>query len=498
MGTFDEYDQYDAVGLAELVAAGDVTAGELVEEAIERVEALNPRLNAVVAKRYGQARKQAVGGGATGPFAGVPFLTKDLAFVEGDVVSFGSVFFRDYQADITSEYQQRIQRAGFISIGRTNSPEFGLLPTTEPVLHGATRNPWDTNLSSGGSSGGAAAATAAGIVPMAHASDGGGSIRIPASACGVFGLKPSRGRMPRVPGSAADYLAVDLGVSRSVRDTASLLDVTHGSVPGATYHAPKVDRPFASAVRSEPDPMRIAIATVDFRGDQTAPECTSAVEATAEVLETMGHSVDEATPNVDGQSLAEAFLVVWGALAESIFTLILDEAGKRRAGAVLRRTLGDWRAMKMIARLDKRKSGRDGFEPFTWRLAEQSRRRTPAALEDAMTELQRVSHVVGTFLQEYDMLLTPTLGQTPVALNEIDQEADWDDLNEQLVRYVAFTPVANFSGLPAMSVPTYWSADGIPIGSHFMGRFGDEYRMLAVAGQLERAMPWFDRRPTNR
>ena len=495
MGTFDEYDQFDAVGLAELVADGKVTPAELVETAIERVERLNPTLNAVIAKHYDQARQQAAGDDHPGPFGGVPFLTKDLAMVEGDVVSFGSVFFRDYRADITDEYQKRIRRAGFISIGRTNSPEFGLLPTTEPTLHGATRNPWDVGLSSGGSSGGAAAATAAGMVPMAHASDGGGSIRIPASACGVFGLKPSRGRMPRFPGSAADYLAVDLGVSRSVRDTASLLDVTHGSVPGAAYHAPRVERPFASALLSDPDPMRIAVATVDFRGQETDPECAAAVRATAAALEAMGHSIEEASPNVDGQSLAEAFLVVWGALAESIFTIILEEAGKRRAGAVLRRMLGDWRAMKMIARLDKRKSGRDGFEPFTWKLAELSKRRTPADLEAAMTELQRVSHNVAAFLSDYDMLLTPTLGHPPVSLGELNQAADWHHLHEQLAKYVAFTPVANFSGLPAMSVPTYWSGANVPIGSHFMGRFGDEYRMLALAGQLERTMPWFDRRP---
>ena len=495
MGTFDNYDDFDAVGLGELVAAGEVQPAELVETAIERVERLNPALNAVIVKHYERARQQATETSQGGPFHGVPFLTKDLAMVADDVVSFGSVFFRDFRPDETDEYQLRIRRSGLIPIGRTNSPEFGLLPTTEPVLHGATRNPWDVTRSSGGSSGGSAAATAAGIVPMAHASDGGGSIRIPASACGVFGFKPSRGRMPRYPGSAADYLSLDLGVSRSVRDTATLLDVTHGAVPGAAYHVSPPQERFALAVGQDPEPMRIAFATIDFRGDRTAPDCVAAVEATASCLSDLGHAVEEAKPDIDGQSMAEAFLVVWEALAESIFEIILDEAGKRRSGAVLRKTLGDWRAMRLIAKLDNRKSGRDAFEPFTWRLAERSRRRTPAQLEAAKSELQRASHLMGRFFADYDSFLTPVIGLPPLPLGEIDQEADWDTVIEQLFTYVAFTPVANFSGLPAMSVPTYWSETGLPIGTHFMGRFADEHRMLSLAAQLEKGMPWADRRP---
>lgn len=497
MGTysFPEYEQFDAVGLAGLVAQGEVKAAELVEAAIERVETLNPFLHAVVAKNYEEARAIAQSGVPQGPFHGVPFLTKDLAMVDNHVASFGSVFFRDYRPDFTDEYQRRTAQAGLISIGRTNSPEFGLLPTTESVLHGPTRNPWDRSRSSGGSSGGSAAATAAGIVPMAHASDGGGSIRIPASACGVFGFKPSRGRMPRFPGSAADYLSLDLAVSRTVRDTATLLDATHGAVPGAAYHAPPPVRPFAEAVETDPRPLQIAFSLEDFRGGAADPDCAQAVAVTAEQLRRLGHTLVETRPAVDGQSMAEAFMVVWQSLAESIFTIILGEVSQRRAGAMLRSVLGDWRAMKVIARLDKRKSGRDAFEPFTWGLADRSRHRTPAELEAAKSELQRVSHTVGAFLDEYDSLLTPVLGTPPVKIGEIDQNAPWDDVVEHLYRYVAFTPVANFSGLPAMSVPTYWSEDGLPIGTHFMGRFGEEDLMLSLAGQLERSLPWIDRRP---
>ena len=493
---FAEYADYDAIGLAGLVERGEVTASELVEAAIEAVEQLNPQLNAVIANHYDRARQLAAQGGKPGPFRGVPILIKDLALVEGDVATFGSAFFRDFRPDVTSEYIRRVLAAGFIPIGRTNSSEFGLLPTTEPVLHGPTKNPWNVEHSSGGSSGGAAAAVAAGIVPMAHASDGGGSIRIPAAACGVFGLKPSRGRMPRYPASAADYVSTDLAVSRSVRDSAALLDLTHGEVAGGAYHVPPPGESFRTTVESDPTPLRIAFSTQDFRGRQVDFDCAAAVESVATILEESGNEVVEALPDVDGQSLAEAFLAVWESLAEHIFTLILAEASQRRAGRILRRSLGDWRAMKLIARLDKRKSGMAAFEPFTWQLADHSRHRTAAGLEAAKVHLQQVSYQLAQFLTEHDLLLTPVLGRAPVRLGEIDQEAKWDDIVEQLFDYVAFTPVANFSGMPAMSVPTHWTDDGLPIGTQFMGRSGSEETLLALAGQLERAVQWSQRRPT--
>jgi Asp-tRNA(Asn)/Glu-tRNA(Gln) amidotransferase A subunit family amidase len=495
MGRFAEYSSYDAVGLAELIERGEVTPSEVVEAAIEQVEQLNPQLNAVINEQYDHARQLAAGGGIPGPFRGVPILIKDLALVEGEVATFGSVFFRDFRPQVTSEYIQRVLAAGFIPIGRTNSSEFGLLPTTEPTLHGPTKNPWSVVHSAGGSSGGAAAAVAAGMVPMAHASDGGGSIRIPASICGVFGLKPSRGRMPRYPASAADYVSTDLAVSRSVRDSAALLDATHGEVAGGAYRVPPPERSFRSAVGADLEPLRIAFSTTDFRGRRVDSECAAAVEAVASILQESGHHVEEALPEVDGQALAEAFFAVWQSLAEHIFTLILAEASQRRFGRVLRRSLGDWRTMKLIARMDKRKSGMEAFEPFTWTLADLSRHRTAAGLEAAKVHLQQVSHTIAGFLDEYDVLLTPALGQPPFRLGQIDQEAKWDDVVEQLFDYVAFTPVANFSGMPAMSVPTFWSREGLPIGTHFMSRSGSERRLLALAGQLERAVQWSQQRP---
>ncbi len=492
---FVAYEDHDAVGMGELVAAGEVQPAELVEATIERIERTNPDINAVVATDYDAARSLATNQPPAGPFGGVPILIKDLMAVAGDNATFGSVFFRDFVPEFTSEVMQRIRRAGFIPVGRTNSPEFGLLPTTEPTLHGSTRNPWDLTRSPGGSSGGAAAAVAAGIVPLAQGSDGGGSIRIPASACGLFGLKPSRGRNPRVPAASSDYLAVDLGLSRSVRDSATLLDVIHGAEPGSEYWAPPPPAPFAAALDVDPKPLTIAYSTRDYRGLPVHADCEEAVLSTARLLEELGHRVVEDAPPLDGSVMAEAFMEVWASLAAGVFQLILDEADDHRLVRLMRRVFGDWWTIKIIARLDRRRSGLDAFEPFTWALANLSRKRSQAHLDRAKTALQGISHQMGVFLEQYDVALSPVLGTPPVQLGQIDQSRDWDELIEELLIYVAFTPLANFTGLPAMSVPLHWNDSGLPIGSHFLGRFGDEFGLLRLAGQLERARPWFDRRP---
>jgi amidase len=489
------YAEHDAVGLARLVADGSVAPMELVEAAIDQIERTNPAVNAVIADDFDRARSRAAGKIPSGPFTGVPILIKDLMTIAGERATFGSVFFRDYVAEETSLVMERILAAGFIPVGRTNTPEFGLLPTTEPTLHGPTRNPWDLRFSAGGSSGGAAAAVASGMVPLAHGSDGGGSIRIPASACGVFGFKPSRGRVPRFPASPADYLAVDLGVSRSVRDSAAMLDILQGAESGSAYWAPPPEAPFATAADADPSPLRIGYSIHDFRGQRVHPDCESGVLATVALLEDLGHEVVESAPPLDGAEMAEAFLEVWAAMAASVFQLILDGADERRIGRLLRRSLGDWRTMKVIARMDRRSAGQDSFEPFTWDLARLSRGRTQAHLERAKTVLQRVSHQLGLYFETHDAFLTSTLGEPPVRLGHFDQTRDWDDLVDELTSYVAFTPLANFSGLPAMSVPIHWSQSGLPVGTHIMGRFGEDHRMFQLAGQLERARPWADRRP---
>jgi len=496
MEPFADYAQYDAVGLSGLVADGDVHPLELVEAAAERIAAVNPAVNAVIRERIDAARLEAASRGLEGPFGGVPILIKDLVVEEGVPVSFGSVFLRDFVGDETSEFRHRITRAGFVELGRTSTPEFGLLPTTEPVLNGPTRNPWDLSRSAGGSSGGAAAAVAAGIVPLAQASDGGGSIRIPASTTGLFGLKPCRGRVPRRPGGSVDYLSTEHAVTRTVRDSAAFLDAVHGAAPGDRYWAPPPSAPFAAAVDRDPGRLRVAFRIRDFRGDRVHPECEAAVLETAAVLEGLGHTVVEADPGIDGAAMADAFIEMWAALAAHAFSLVLDAATDRMAGVGhLRRLIGDRRTMRMIALLDQKESGLPAFEPFTIALAERSGRRSQADLQNAEASLQTIAHHTGDFLTDHDVFLTPVLGSPPVPIGTFDQTLPWDELIELVYRYVAFTPLGNFAGLPAMSVPLHWTPDDLPVGSHFLGRFGSEEILLSLAAQLERAQPWAHRRP---
>lgn len=496
MDSFTEYRSFDALGLAELVRRGEATPAELVDVAARRMAEINPTINAVVSDRSASARQEAADIDPAQSFFGVPILIKDLVVDDGAPVSFGSVFFRDFVGDTPSTFRDRIADAGFIELGRTNTPEFGLLPTTEPALHGPTRNPWDLSRSVGGSSGGAAAAVSAGIVPLAQGSDGGGSIRIPASANGLFGLKPSRGRNPRNPGGVADYLSVEHALTRSVRDSAAFLDATHGPVHGDQYWAPPPRAPFSDATQRDPGRLRVAFSTTDNRGHSADPQCVAAVHATAKLLENLGHEVVEAEPDLDGELLAESFLELWAALAASAFDLVLDGASDLKPIVrTTRRIIGDKNTMRLIRRLDARRSGKPAFEPFTVYLDKRSRSRTQADLLMAEVALQGFAHDISTFLVDYDVFLTPVLGSPPVAIGAIDQKMPIQELIEMIFRYVAFTPIANFTGLPAMSVPLHWTPDGLPVGSHILGRFGDEETLFSLAAQLERAQPWFDRTP---
>ncbi|MEN8041595.1 MAG: amidase family protein [Actinomycetota bacterium] len=490
MEAFADYQQYDAVGLAELVASRQVHPGELVEAAIERIENTNETINAVIRTDFDRARQRATDVEPRGPFGGVPFLIKELLPLEGEKATFASVLFRDFVAELPSVLGDRIDAAGFISLGRTNSSEFGLLPTTEPVLHGPTHNPWDLSRSPGGSSGGSAAAVASGMVPLAHGSDGGGSIRIPASNCGLFGLKPTRGRMPM-----AHQIAVDLGVSRSVRDSAALLEALHGSHPGDQYWAPNAGADFAAAATEDPSPLRIAYSVHDFRGEPVDPQVSAAIIDTAHLLESLGHTVVEARPAIDGEKMGWAFVDVWAALVADMMKIILEVASEQFPVPYLRSLLGDYRTMRFIGKMDSRKSGLPALEGFTWSLADYSLKRDPGDLRASERTLGEVTYSMASFLEEYDMLLTPVLAQPPVMTGHFDQSKGLADLMDELLDYVAFTPVANFTGLPAMSVPLSWTDAGLPVGSHFFGRFGDEETLLKLAGQLERAQPWANRRP---
>ncbi|HEY4309038.1 MAG TPA: amidase family protein [Pirellulales bacterium] len=469
--TLDEFAALDALAQAELVRNKQVTPLELVNAAIARVEKLDPQLNSVVTTAFEQARQRAAEPLGDGPFAGVPFLVKDLEPLKGVRLSYGSKFFKGNISPTTSEVVRRMEQSGLIVIGKSSTPEFGLVPTTEPRAYGATKNPWDVTRSSGGSSGGSAAAVAAGLVPLASASDGGGSIRIPASCCGLFGLKTNRGRNPEAPGVHEDGLSVVHCVSRSVRDSAALLDATRGPTPGERWLAPAPTRPFAQEVGAPPGKLRIAFRLTDFAGRKVHPDCAAAIESTAKLLADLGHNVDEAAPKFDEKAFADAFLVLWAAVAG--------------------------RVLKSVKKFLGNKIPPDSFEPWTMKLVEIDSNNTPSDVSVAWSgPLQSANNSMLQFMTKYDLLLTPVLARPPVKLGELDQSQSAEEIIAWLQGYCPFTPLANATGQPAMSVPLYWNDAGLPIGSHFMARHGDEATLLRLASQLEQARPWAKRWPT--
>jgi amidase len=468
----DDTASLDATALADLVRRKEVKPIELVDAAIERIERVNPQLNAVVTPMYDEARKTAAGAIPDGPFAGVPFLLKDLTAVYAGVrLTSGSRFLKGYVPDHDSEMVIRQKKAGLIILGKTNTPEFGLVPTTEPYLFGACRNPWNTQRSTGGSSGGSAAAVAAGIVPMAHANDGGGSIRIPASCCGLFGLKPTRARTPLGPdlGDVMNGLTIDHAVTRSVRDSAALLDATSGPDVGDPYPAPEPERPFVKEVGAPPGRLRIAFATKRLDGTDVHEDCVAAVKDAAKLCEDLGHDVTEASPGVPWPILVPAFTTMWAA--------------------------GCAQGVDGMAFLTGRQPADDELEPLTRALAERGRKESASAYLMAVTMMQMISRQVSRFFLEYDIWLTPTLGEPPPPLGTFDVPDDPMKGFDRAAEFVPFTPVQNATGQPAMSVPLYWNEAGLPVGTHFVARYGDEATLFRLAAQLEEARPWADRRP---
>jgi amidase len=455
------------------VRRGEVHPLDLVEAAIARAERVNPALNAIVTPLYDQARAAARGTLPDGPFRGVPFLLKDLvASYAGARMTGGSAFLRDYVPDHDSELVARFRRAGLIVIGKTNTPELGILPTTEPQLFGPCRNPWDTGRMTGGSSGGSAAAVAAGIVPMAHANDGGGSIRIPASCCGVFGMKPTRARTSLGPdfGDIMGGLVVEHAVTRSVRDSAALLDAVSGPCAGDPYCAPAPARRFLDEVGADPGRLRVAFTTAAPSGAKIDKECVRAVHDAAKLCESLGHSVEEAAPNINGALMVDSFLRIW------------------RAGTAS--------AVQAMAFLTGRAPSPEEFEPLTWALYEQGLQVSAPAYLMAQTVLHGLSRQIARFMLAYDVWLTPTLAEPPLPLGSFEP-APGNPLAgfERAVEFVPFTPLCNLSGQPAMSLPLHWTAGGLPVGTHFIGRFGDEATLFRVASQIEAARPWKDRQP---
>lgn len=463
----------DATAQAALVRAGEITAAELVEGAIGRIERLNPLLNAVVTPLFDHARAAAAAG-PTGPFAGVPYLLKDLIVeVEGTPFAEGSAFCRGTVSPFTSELVHRLRRAGLVILGRTNTPEFGMAPACEPALHGPTRNPWDPAYSTSGSSGGSAAAVASGMVPMAHGNDAGGSLRFPASACGLFALKPTRARTPLGPeyGDALGGWAVEHALTVSVRDSAALLDATAGPAPGDPYPAPPAARPFAAEVGADPGRLRIAYTARTPDGTLGHPDCVAALDDAVRLCDALGHDVVEADlPGLDGRVGAAIGTVIEAATA--------------------------WIVAYWTRRLD-REPGPDDLEPLTRAYADAGRRVSAAQYLLAVEELQRFSRTVAGFLTGVDVWLTPTMSEPPAKIGDITAAPD-DPLRAitrgaRTVRYPAV--VANISGNPAMSLPLWWNASGLPVGVHVLGRFGDEATLFRLAAQLEAARPWAHRRP---
>jgi amidase len=489
----NDFSSYDALSLAELVKSGEVSARELVLASIENIEALNPKLNAVIHKMYDRALEQA-DAPVDGPFSGVPFMLKDLlSWYAGEPITSGSRFFKGWIPPYDTEMVSRYRRSGVIVVGKTNTPEFGLTPYTEPELFGPTVNPWNPLLSTGGSSGGSAAAVASGMVPWAGGGDGGGSLRIPASACGIFGLKPTRGRTPAGPltGEHWQGAAIEHCVTRSVRDSAAMLDQVSGPDVGAPYWATPPLRPFLDEVGQAPGKLRIAFTSRPLLGHTVHNDCKAALADTVNLLESLGHHVIEAEPPADRERFNRAFL-----------TMV---CGETRAALI------DGAALV----------GRDAtpadVEYTTWALSLLGEAISAGRFVSAEHYLRSSARRVGEFFEDFDLLVTPTLAVPPFPTGSLQPPAHEKVLIRMLGRLragsvlkllgaleksaekvfdvIPWEPLFNVSGQPAMSVPLYWNADNLPIGVHFVARYGDEATLFRVASQLEAARPWMNRRP---
>jgi amidase len=490
-----EYLQADAVGLAEYVARGDVGAGELLDLALRQSAAAQPKTNAICRLMEDEARAQLKKKQLAGPFAGVPFLIKDCAQdYAGLPTTYGSRSMLGATAPEHAYVVRRYLDAGLLIFGKTNLPELALKAVSDSQLFGRANNPWNVDHTPGGSSGGAAAAVASGVVPMAAGNDGGGSIRIPAACCGLFGLRPSRARISSGPAFGEYwYGASSEGViSRSVRDTAAALDVAAGGEPGDPFAVPKPPEPYAQLMRRDPGRLRIGFTAASPIGTDVHPEAVAAVNAAAKLLASLGHEVEEAAPDIDGASLAKAFLPVY---------------------------FGQVPAMVAQARANGARTS--DFELLTRVLATLGGATSAATLTAQLLKWNEFARALARFHGRYDLLLTPTLAHPPIRhgqgdptpaeqtmLNLLDRagllgllaRAGWldgtvDKIARDSLQYVPFTQLANLTGTPAMSVPLHWTADGLPLGVQFVARFGEEDRLLQLAAQLETAQPWFSRLP---
>ncbi|OPC78320.1 amidase [Embleya scabrispora] len=468
MDTGELLDDHDAVGLADLVRRREVSPAELLDAVSWRIEERDPTLRAFVATRVEAARAEAAGELPDGPLRGVPFAVKDLGCdVAGMVSSQGSRLFADAVAARDGALTTRYRRAGLVVVGKTNSPEFGKNASTEPLLHGPSYNPWRTTHSTGGSSGGSAAAVAGGMLPAAHANDGGGSIRIPAACCGLFGLKPSRGRVPDDQGlSALAYpLSIAHAVTRTVRDSAALLDVVAGPLPGDPYAALPAPAAgsFLAALDAAPTRLRVGFATANVDGIAAHPAAVRAVERTAALLAELGHRVEEAAPVWDGPATGQALGQVMSAATHAQIEDRLAELG--------------------------RELREDDIEPFTRVIHERTAAMRGADLSRALQTVVRIGREVAPFFESYDVWLSPTLGVPVPELGVLDT-SDPASMYAHAAKMTWFTSVFNVTGLPSASVPAGFDEAGLPVAIQLTGRLGAEAQLLRMAAQLEEAAPW--------
>ena len=467
----------DATGLSQLVKNGEITPLELVNSAIDAIERTNGDLNAVITPMFEMARDIARTAAIDphAPFAGVPFLLKDIrAAYAGVPTSDGCNLLRNVQKSYDSEIVKRHRRAGLICVGKTNTPEFGLTATTEPHAFGPTRNPWNLDRTPGGSSGGAAAAVAARILPMAHGSDGGGSIRIPAACCGLFGLKPTRGRNPMGPdaGDVMNGLVAEHALTISVRDSAALLDATAGPDIGDPYCAPPPETAFLDAAGQDLGQLRVALSTESHFGTPVDAECVEAVEAAGRLLEDLGHAVESAAPEYDERAFQSAFTTIWFSNLAANLAQLSGEVGRELTAA--------------------------DVEPATLVFGERGGQASGADYVAAVAALQMVGRQVARFFERFDIWVTPVLAAPPPHIGFLHPgpgEMDPRPYAKRVREWVPFTQLANGTGQPAASIPLHWTADGLPVGVQFMARFGEECTLFRLAAQLEDARPWRDRLP---
>lgn len=471
MSTFKEYDQYDAIGLAGLIVKREVTPLELLEEAISRIEKANPVLNAVVTKLYDEAKNEIESGLTDGPFTGVPFLLKEFEQYAGAPITNASRFFVDNICNQDSEIVKRYKKGGLVILGKTNTSELCITASTESSLYGACRNPWNTEIATGGSSGGAAAAVAAGIVPVAQGSDGGGSIRIPASCCGVFGMKPTRGRNPWGPvyGESWSGLHVKHVLSRSVRDSAAFLDLTCGPDVGAPYYLTEPTNSYLSQLDKELKPLKIGYTTNSVFEVEVDQECIMAVEKTVELLKALGHETEEIELDYieDAHEFWRAFYTVMMANTDAE----ISAHGKKTGQDI----------------------NKDAFENFTWLNLQRGKNNTATDFVTAQQYLHRIGRKIAKIFETNDVIVTPVIAKPPPPIGYLNTEGDFDVYSERAGEYFLFTGCFNVSGNPAMSMPLHTSSNNIPIGVQFVGKYTDEETLFRLAYTIEKSRPWIDR-----